>query len=190
MPALTHNRVKNGFNGGIRKNNATPGTKYSRTLGAAKADSTRSKALVGDIGSIPSHIRAAYKRRVRCECEVKRTPKTYNITVTVDGANKFVFNGDTTKKLIYYVGDTYVYDLSHNSNLGHPLIFVTDATGTKNYEKLVVNGTPGNAGATVTFTPKKKGNVFVFCQAHAIAMGDHYNNLPNGISVVKPKFRA
>ena len=25
MPALTHNRVKNGFNGGIRKNNATMG---------------------------------------------------------------------------------------------------------------------------------------------------------------------
>ena len=71
MPALTHNRVKNGFNGGIRKNNATSGTKHSRTLGSAKADATRSKGLVGRIGSVPANIRAAYNRRVRCKCKNK-----------------------------------------------------------------------------------------------------------------------
>ena len=72
MPALTHNRVKNGFNGGIRKNNATAGTIHSRTLGAAKADATRAKALVANTGSTPANIRAAYNSRVKCECALKK----------------------------------------------------------------------------------------------------------------------
>ena len=44
MPALTHNRVKNGFNGGIRKNNATMGVVKRRTYGANQTDGTRKKA--------------------------------------------------------------------------------------------------------------------------------------------------
>ena len=38
MPALTHNRVKNGFNGGIRKKNASTGTVKTRTMGMGKVD--------------------------------------------------------------------------------------------------------------------------------------------------------
>ena len=71
MPALTHNRVKNGFNGGIRKNNASMGIKVARTQGAVGADVTRSKAIIGGIGSTPNHIKAAYERRVKCECAKK-----------------------------------------------------------------------------------------------------------------------
>ena len=68
MPALTHNRIKNGFNGAIRKNNARLGVKNARVAGATNADALRKKATVGGIGSIPRHIRAAYNRRVSCEC--------------------------------------------------------------------------------------------------------------------------
>jgi large repetitive protein len=74
MPALTHNRVKNGFNGGIRKNNARLGVKNARVAGATNADASRKKAIVGGVGSIPNHIRAAYNRRVSCECVYKSTP--------------------------------------------------------------------------------------------------------------------
>jgi len=80
MPALTHNRVKNGFNGGIRKNNARIGVKNARVSGATKADASRKKATVGGIGSIPRHIRAAYNRRVNCECLYKSTPLLLVIT--------------------------------------------------------------------------------------------------------------
>ena len=79
MPALTHNRVKNGFNGGIRKRNATQGTVNRRISGMGKVDGLRSKALVGGIGSTPEHIRRAYNRRVRCSCKTQ-SPSEVEIT--------------------------------------------------------------------------------------------------------------
>ena len=69
MPALTHNRVKNGFSGPIRKNNAVVRVKNARVMGATNADVMRKKAIVGGIGSLPRHIRAAYNRRVNCGCK-------------------------------------------------------------------------------------------------------------------------
>ena len=41
----THNRVKNGFNGGIRKNNATMGVVKRRTYGATQTDGMRKKQV-------------------------------------------------------------------------------------------------------------------------------------------------
>ena len=38
MPALTHNRVKNGFNGGIRKRNASASVATLRTMNMGKVD--------------------------------------------------------------------------------------------------------------------------------------------------------
>ena len=50
-----------------------------------RVDGNRSKALVGGIGPVPTHIRSAYNRRVRCGCIIKKTfelsifdlPQTY-----------------------------------------------------------------------------------------------------------------
>ena len=63
MPALTHNRVKNGFNGGRRLLNANAGIKFGRTVGSTNSDATRSKALVGGIGSKSKFARRAIQRR-------------------------------------------------------------------------------------------------------------------------------
>ena len=63
MPALTHNRVKNGFNGGRRLNNATMSIKAKRVSGAVNSDATRSKALVNNIGPTNLFIQRAVKRR-------------------------------------------------------------------------------------------------------------------------------
>tara|TARA_B100000795_G_scaffold267496_1_gene252436 strand:+ start:8878 stop:9099 length:222 start_codon:yes stop_codon:yes gene_type:complete len=62
MPALTHNRVKNGFNGGRRLLHATPGIKFSRTLD--KGNAMRANATIGGIGSKNKFVRAAIKRRI------------------------------------------------------------------------------------------------------------------------------
>jgi|TARA_B110000008_G_C16509913_1_gene379722 hypothetical protein len=69
MPALTHNRVKNGFNGGIRKNNARMGVKNARVAGATTADATRKKAIVGGVGGKSIAVRQAIKNRAICECK-------------------------------------------------------------------------------------------------------------------------
>lgn len=63
MPALTHNRVKNGFNGGRRLNNANLSVINRRISGAVGGDATRSKALVGNIGATNLFIQRAVKRR-------------------------------------------------------------------------------------------------------------------------------
>ena len=69
MPALTHNRVKNGFNGGIRKNNARMGVKNARVAAATTADATRKKAIVGGVGGKSIAVRQAIKNRAICECK-------------------------------------------------------------------------------------------------------------------------
>jgi hypothetical protein len=62
MPALTHNRVKNGFNGGRRLLNASPGIKFARTTD--KGNALRKNATIGGISSKSRFIRAALKRRL------------------------------------------------------------------------------------------------------------------------------
>ena len=65
MPALTHNRVNNGFNGGRRLSNANTGIKFRRTAGTLNADATRSKALVvGSIGVEVDLFKGQFKKNV------------------------------------------------------------------------------------------------------------------------------
>ena len=134
MPALTHNRVKNGFNGGIRKNNATAGTKHSRTLGSAKADATRSKALVGRIGSVPANIRAAYNRRVRCKCKNKiDTIKPLLVSlvqITTPGTN-VTPSFDFSSNEVGTITSNYVFTSTTNAVVGsNTITFYNLASGT------------------------------------------------------------
>ncbi|MBC8302121.1 MAG: hypothetical protein H8E55_40940 [Pelagibacterales bacterium] len=67
MPALTHGRVKNGFNGPIRKKNAKancPRAPNAIKVGCNKTNVERRGALIGGIGSVSTSNRAAIHRRV------------------------------------------------------------------------------------------------------------------------------
>ena len=182
MPALTHNRVRNGFNGGIRKNNATMGVVKRRTYGANQTDGTRSKASLNGVGSVRSNIKAAYNRRVNCNCVVPKHT-IYMVTVVSDSGNKFLFNGNKTLSITFEKGKTYIFDQSHISNKTHALQFVTTLTGSTLYQDYTIIGVPGNAGARVVFTPKTSGTVFVRCLAHGSGMGSYYNNSGSGITI-------
>ena len=83
MPALTHNRVRNGFNGGRRLLNANAGVKFSRTVAAKGGDASRSKALVGGIGSQSRFVRRAIKNRAVISKSSKKC--CTNITENVAG---------------------------------------------------------------------------------------------------------
>ena len=181
MPALTHNRVKNGFNGGIRKNNATMGVVKRRTYGATQTDGMRKKASLNGVGSVRPNIKAAYNRRVNCDCVPK--PTRYTVTVVNDGGNKFLLNGNKTLSLTFEKGKTYIFDQSHTSNKTHALQFVTTLTGSTLYQDYTIIGVPGNAGARVVFTPKTSGTVFIRCLLHGSGMGSYYNNSGSGITV-------
>ena len=157
MPALTHNRVKNGFNGGIRKKNARLGVKNARVAGAANADTMRKKATVGGIGSIPAHIRAAYNRRVSCECLYKSTPLLLVIaeiiTPSTNTTPSYVFSSTehgviTSNKSfimtsVIKIGVLYHYTITFNAL----------ASGTYTDVTVNVTNVVGNASNTLTLLP-------------------------------------
>ena len=64
MPALTHGRVVNGFNGGIRKNNA--GNANSRV---SRGNGSKNSMASGVISSRSRFVRNAIRNRVQCECK-------------------------------------------------------------------------------------------------------------------------
>jgi hypothetical protein len=178
MPALTHNRVKNGFNGGIRKNNARMGVKNARVSGATKADATRANALIGGIGGKSIAVRRAIKNRAICKC--KNQVKRVNYTVTVVGS-KYIINGNASLSLNFEVDAIYTFDLSDATNGGHPLQLVTTLNGSTLYPNQSTVGTAGAAGAKVIFTPQTTGTVFIKCSVHGSGMGINYNS--TGIQV-------
>jgi hypothetical protein len=101
---------------------------------------------------------------------------TYTVTVVSDGGNKYVLNGDPTLKPKFYVGKTYTFDLSDNTNSGHPLVFYSDTSLTV-YDTTSSSSSAGSPGASVTFTPTTSGEVYLYCINHGYGMGSYYNSI-------------
>jgi hypothetical protein len=75
-------------------------------------------------------------------------------TVTVSGSPPVLYiDGSANPNLTFTSGDTYIFDLSHNSNTGNTLVLGTvpdSSTDLIDYQTVV--GTPGQPGAYTTFT--------------------------------------
>jgi len=108
---------------------------------------------------------------------------TYTVTVAnVGGSNIFVINGSNNPVLTMKRGSTYIFDVSDNTNATHPLRIKSDAGGD---QTVTVNGTQGNSGATVTYSPAYPGapsDLRYYCSTHGNAMGNTITmNNPNTI---------
>lgn len=104
--------------------------------------------------------------------------KTLVVTVVQSGGNKFSIDGVIAPTLSLVEGNTYIFDVSHPSNSGHPLRF-KDASGNSYSTGVTLNGTSGQSGATVVIAvPLKGAGVARYhCAVHGNGMGNAIFNL-------------
>jgi len=97
---------------------------------------------------------------------------TYTVTVIdLGGTLRFAINGSSNPVLKMKRGSKYIFDQSDSSNLNHPLRIKSDAGGE---QTTTVSGTPGQAGATVTYEPaypSAPNDLRYYCSTHGNAMG-------------------
>jgi len=108
---------------------------------------------------------------------------TYTVTVVnVGGSNYFAINGSTNPVLTMKRASTYIFNQSDATNANHPIRIKSDAGGAQTTS---VSGTPGQAGATVTYQPAyptAPNDLRYYCSVHGNGMGNTITmNNPNTI---------
>jgi hypothetical protein len=105
------------------------------------------------------------------------TTKTFVVTVDLS-TSKYQIDGDDRPSLELHEHQTYIFDMSHGSNNGHPLAFSTAFTGSaSSYTTGVVSNhstvVSGTAGSKVTFTVPAgaPSAIYYYCTVHGAGMG-------------------
>ena len=101
---------------------------------------------------------------------------THNYTVTVANSgsgNKYYIDGVEAAALTLVRGLTYVFDVSDNSNSGHPFRF-KDSAGNTLTAGITISGTAGQSGSTVTYVVPTTGTqpARYYCTVHGNGMGN------------------
>lgn len=115
---------------------------------------------------------------------------TINLTVTVDNyaeeGDKYQIDGAKRPNLFFVRGNTYVFDVSHESNAGHLLRLADAAEGINGEytDGVTVTGAAGDTGATVTIEVPydAPANLFYYCGVHA-GMADQAVILVSGVAL-------
>lgn len=105
---------------------------------------------------------------------VQPTGHNYTVTVANSGSgNKYYIDGVEAAALTLTRGLTYVFDVSDNTNSGHPFRF-KDASGNTLTAGITISGTAGQSGATVTYVVPATGTqpALYYCTVHGNGMGN------------------
>ena len=113
---------------------------------------------------------------------------TATYTVTVQSGVFYINTGSgaTSKpELTLVKGFTYTFDVSDNTNSGHPLAF-KDSGGNAYTTGVTVTGTAGQAGAKVVFAVPSTGTqpASYYCTQHGAGMGNTITTTTNDIALV------
>ena len=111
--------------------------------------------------------------------------QTFTVTVVQSGGNKFAIDGATAPALTLVKGFTYTFDVSDNTNSGHPLRF-KDASGNSFTTGVTVTGSAGQAGAKVVLAVPTTGTqpARYYCTVHGNGMGNTITTTTNDIAQV------
>jgi len=112
--------------------------------------------------------------------------KTYVVTVAnVGGQNVFVLDGVNNPVIEMFRGNTYIFNLANGTNANHPVGF-KDGSGNSWTSGVTSSGTPGQAGATVTFEvpTNAPSSMRYYCTVHGNAMGNTITVKDSNISLV------
>ena len=98
---------------------------------------------------------------------------TFNVKVVSSGGNKYEVNGVVAPQLTMIRGTTYTFNVSDSSNNNHPLRF-KNSYGSSYSSGVTVNGTEGQANATVVFAVPSDApsSLRYYCTVHGEAMGN------------------
>ena len=98
---------------------------------------------------------------------------TKAVTVVNSGGNKFALDGTTNPAITLNRGSTYIFDVSHSSNAGHPLVF-KNADDSAYTTGVTVTGTAGSSGAKVTIVvaADAPSTLKYSCSVHGTGMGN------------------
>ena len=102
----------------------------------------------------------------------------YLVTVeTINGSNKFLIDGEVRPVLNFVVGNTYIFDQSDPSNLGHQLQITEEQQHGIPVGYSITIGDPGKNDSKVTITiPDIKNKVLYYlCLPHGKNMGNQIN---------------
>ena len=113
---------------------------------------------------------------------------THNYTVTVANSgsgNKFYIDGVEAAELTLVRGLTYVFDVSDNTNSGHPFRF-KDGAGNTLTLGVTTSGTAGQTGATVTYAIPSSGPQpeRYYCTVHGNGMGNTITTVASATSFI------
>ena len=149
----------------------TTGVTTSGTAGSSGATVT---LVLASSGTLPArYYCTAHGNGMGNTITTVDSTTTFTVLVVNAGGNKFVLNGNVAPTIQLVRGTTYTFDLSDSSVAGHPLAF---KSGNNSYTTGVTStGTPGQAGASVTFTVPLSAPAIglrYYCTVHGNAMGN------------------
>ena len=163
-------------------NSYTTGVTTSGTAGSSGATVT---LVLASSGTLPArYYCTVHGNGMGNTITTVDSTTTFTVLVVNAGGNKFVLNGNVAPTIQLVRGTTYTFDLSDSSVAGHPLAF---KSGNNSYTTGVTStGTPGQAGASVTFTvPLSAPGIGLryYCTVHGNAMGNSVTTSGTPISL-------
>ena len=111
---------------------------------------------------------------------------TYTVTVAQSGGvNVFYLDGVANPTLTFDRGNTYIFDLSNNTNSGHPLAF-KDGSGNSYTTGVTTTGVAGQAGAKVQIDVDNAApsSLRYYCTVHGNAMGNTISVVNSNLALV------